>query len=95
MNRVLKGFCLNGLDDSSEITYAIGRAAYPTIIKLKDELVETYPKRNTSRLRKGIYKKELDTIRVLKELLRYYGMTLISSRSQTKHGCTYKYKIVN
>ena len=94
INKVLKSFSLVDLDDSSEIVYSTGESAYPTLVQLKEELIKNYPKRNTSRLRKGIEKKDLDSIRVLKELLRYYNMSLLSTRQQTKSGVIYKYKIV-
>jgi hypothetical protein len=94
MNKVLKAFSLTGFDDPSEIYYSSGLNAFETLLALKDEIIAIYPRRNTSRLRKGIQKKDLDSIRALKEILRYYNMSLISNRIQSKDGCTYKYKIV-
>ena len=94
IKQVLKSFTLNDFDDKSDITYNIAENAYPTLQTLKEQIIRVYPKRNTSRLRKGIHRKDLDSIRVLKEMLRYYNMTLICTRNQTRKGSNYKYKIV-
>ena len=94
IKQVLKSFTLNDFDDKSDITYNIAKNAYSTLQKLKEQIIRVYPKRNTSRLRKGIHRKDLDSIRVLKEMLRYYNMTLICTRNQTRKGSNYKYKIV-
>ena len=93
IKQILKSFSLTGFHDESEIDYNSGANAYQTISKLKNDIIKIYPKRNTSRLRKGINRKDLDSIRVLKQLLRYYKMTLIVNREQTKSGCKYFYKI--
>lgn len=94
MKTVLKCFALNGFEDQSEISYMNGSEAFEALTRMKDAIVRIYPKRNTNRLRKGIKKRDLDSIRVLREMLRYYGMSLISKRKQTKDGCVYKYKIL-
>ena len=93
LNKVLKAFSLTD-SKSWEIYYSDGDIAYTAIKALKDDIITVYPKRNTSRLRKGIQNKSLDSIRALKELLRYYNKTLISSRIQSKNGCTYKYTLL-
>ena len=93
MDKVLKAFALVDMDDQTEITFQRGMLAYPTLIKMQAEIIKTFPKRNTSRLRKGVKRRDLHTIRVLKEMLRYYNMTLMSYRQQTRKGCIYKYKI--
>lgn len=93
MNKVLKSFSLLDFNDQTEITFETARSAYSSVLKLEDDIKAVFPKRNTSRLRKGVHRKDLDTIRVLREMLRYYNMTLMYTRKQTKSGCIYKYKI--
>ena len=100
IERIAKSFTLvNASDRNTIITRDIALAAIPTIKQLSSDIVQTFPKYNSKRVRNGVENAK-QAVTVLRELLRMKDRKILSikkykwDKQLKKNCCEFTYKVL-
>ena len=101
LDQLLKAYTFNGVTDTDTV---IGRGealkSKDTILRLRDQLIATYPKANTAKLRQNKDLTARDLVTVLSQIVRYHSHVIFSfkqwkwDKERKKQYCIPKYQLM-
>ena len=101
LDQVLNAYTFNGVTDTDTV---IGRGealkSKDTILRLRDQLIATYPKANTAKLRQNKDLTARDLVTVLSQIVRYHSHVIFSfkqwkwDKERKKQYCIPKYQLM-
>jgi len=81
IEKVAKAFQLDSSSDKvTIITRQMAKDAIPELLRMKNKIVELFPKENSKRIRTGVSNAK-EALTVLRELLKYKSNKLLSTRT--------------
>ena len=91
----LKAFTINGATDTKAINRQHAMDAMDTILSLKEDLINFYPREFTKVLRSKEFYSDTDLVTVLRQLCRYHNRRIVSRKSSAYDDITRKRKRIS